>query len=381
MVASVTELAMEAIGEYTPDRDWRIDPETHAEKLPAAAGPLIRVLERADLQELMKRFRGADREAVKQQRAYKRYGRAAIILNTAAAIAGAVSLYAGGIFRSESAAAAAATGDAVQQTIVETLSLYIPAFQVAFILLALLAAQIVIRLRPFDKWMKARAEAEIARNEIFWRVTTADEPTREGELPLLPLQLEYFQRYQLQTQLSYYAERGAQHRKTAEGRATRRGLYTAVGGFVAAPIPFVATSLFGGSETIGVAFEELFASQADDVFSNVVFNEGFALAGIIIASMLSALEALRLLSQDTRNASRYGATFANLRFLADRYLNPAREAAADGDREAVEDFVLAVNEQISSEHKEWILLQEESAMPEITSIASHSLRRLRTRVS
>src|SRR5262249_42697326 len=77
------------------------------------------------------------------------------------------------------------------------------------------------RALPFDSWMKARAQAEDARIELFRRVMDAVDPApgagarQGGELKLLPLKLEYFRRYQLDLQRHYYAGRGQQHEEAA----------------------------------------------------------------------------------------------------------------------------------------------------------------------
>lgn len=375
---SISEAAIHAIGDFKPLEDWRIDPDSHAAAMPREAETLREVLLRPDLTDLMARFRTADARAGDEQKRYKRYGRLAIALNTFAAITGAVALFTGAVLSGDLAgqplAAAAQTGAA-----------WLPIMQIALIVGALVSAQVVIRLQPFDKWMKSRAEAEIVRNELFWRVLTAHEnPSVRGPIPLLPLQLEYYRRYHLQTQLAYYAQRGGQHKNAAEGQRTRAGLYTVVAAFVAAPLPFLFAAFFGENaaiaETLGGTFLERPMAYANQWLSSPLLNEGFALAGVVAGALLAGSEASRLLSQDTRNASRYAATYENLRFLTNRYLPAAREAAAMGDHESVLAFVAAVNEQISAEHKEWILLQEESAMPELTSISSRNMRRLQQRV-
>jgi hypothetical protein len=59
--------------------------------------------------------------------------------------------------------------------------------------------------------MNKRAESEIARIELFNRIVHTHETSQGDELPLLPLKLEYFRRYQLDVQRRYYRGRGEQH--------------------------------------------------------------------------------------------------------------------------------------------------------------------------
>src|SRR5258708_28473763 len=74
----------------------------------------------------------------------------------------------------------------------------------------------LVRSRPFDLWMKARERAEIARISLFDQVMNTDDPSSQpDELPLPPLKLEHFRRYQLDVQRRYYAARGLQHAQPA----------------------------------------------------------------------------------------------------------------------------------------------------------------------
>jgi len=63
------------------------------------------------------------------------------------------------------------------------------------------------------------------------------------------------------------------------------------------------------------------------------------------------------INQDERNAARYAATHQNLEALADRPLEEARSAAAADDANDLQAFVALVQEQISSEHRQWVDLR------------------------
>ncbi|MEL7029928.1 MAG: DUF4231 domain-containing protein, partial [Pseudomonadota bacterium] len=225
---ALIEAAVTALGPYERAGDWRLEPEEHARRLPVAAAPLARILRTPAITGLMDRFTAADAEAVSAQRSYKRYGRLAILLHAAAIIIGAIAL------TGQSLAGAAK----VDAGLLAWIGQYVALLETALIVMAIIAAQIIIRLRPFDKWMRGRAEAEITRVELFRRVAEAEGETRPDELLALPLQLEYFRRYQLGTQLDYYAGRGEQHARAARSQATRRDLYTALAAFAAAPATY-----------------------------------------------------------------------------------------------------------------------------------------------
>jgi hypothetical protein len=72
----------------------------------------------------------------------------------------------------------------------------------------------------YRQWQQMRASAETSRIELFETACgSAGHPfptsVAENERPLLPLQLEYFLRYQPQVQLNYYHDRGRQHAEAA----------------------------------------------------------------------------------------------------------------------------------------------------------------------
>jgi hypothetical protein len=66
-----------------------------------------------------------------------------------------------------------------------------------------------------------------------------------------------------------------------------------------------------------------------------------------------------------RNAARYATTYANLSRLREQFLEPVRAAAAQGDEAAVHAFTRIVNEQISSEHREWVYIHDLAPRPEM----------------
>ncbi len=357
--------AANAVGPFESTQDWRIEPQRHAGSLPPAAAALARVLQRPELVGLMGQFTRSDAEAVQAQRRYKRLGRASIVLNTVAILLGAIGLTGPDVAQAAGLTIPARAGAAVAS------------LQFACIFAAMISAWMIIRARPFDKWMRARAVAETCRMELFAAVTGAREEVREGELPLLPLQLEYFRRYQLAVQLDYYAGRGAQHRKAAGARATRRDIYAFLISLSLAPVTAGAAALI--DPTIGAQFMSLFQRADTQVLSEPLIGSLLVMAGLFAPALMSAQGALSLLSQDRRNASRYAATFDNLAHLSRVYLDAARIAGARGDRETLEEFINAVSAQISSEHQEWVRLQDEDPRPDFKTIASARLPRLHQR--
>jgi hypothetical protein len=184
----------------------------------------------------------------------------------------------------------------------------------------------------------------------------ADEPVHAGELPLLPLQLEYFRRFQLDVQRSYYRGRGGQHARAVTKAGIVRSAALVLIGLAGLPLLF---SLLGPEHT-PAAFTDLLSGLS---------GEGEASQRILLCSSViggglqGLLASYSLLSQSERNASRYLDTARNLEDLSARPLEDARAAAASGNRELVLAFVALVHEQISSEHREWIALR--SLVPDL----------------
>jgi hypothetical protein len=333
-VAMPRSPAEAAIGQDDEGSDWQLHLERHAGTLPPEAGALKRVLERRDLQGITERFRSADTAALVAQRRYKRIGRLSLYAATVATVVGAIFIIP-----------------------VETWIAGIPGsiasgVQMLALATAFLASRLLAMTSPFDAWMKKRADAEIARTDLFNTIARADEPVRDGELPLLPLKLEYFRRYHLDVQRRYYRGRGTQH-KAAVWRNNR---WLGVGmmftlasvtlGFLAALHIAAAWELPVPAWMLGWT-----AGLAGQEGKRVILGLG------TVASALYGLGTARsLMDLDERNASRFLTTSENLAFLTNTALPDARAAASAGRQEDVLAFMDRVNEQISSEHKEWTLL-------------------------
>ncbi len=94
------------------------------------------------------------------------------------------------------------------------------------------------------------------------------------------------------------------------------------------------------------------------------------------AALQGWLAARGLMNQDERNANRYAATASNLDALAERPLDEARVAAARDDAASVRTFIALVQEQISSEHREWVDLRSIAPALSLERLKEQSLLRL-----
>jgi hypothetical protein len=329
--------AQAAIGRDDPDSDWRLAPGAHAAALPAAAGALRRILQHPDIQSIITTFETADKQAVDAQARYKRVARLRLYTGVAATIVGATFIL------------------PLDEWIHAFLS--IPtAIQYGCLAISLVAALRLVRSKPFDVWMKARAKAEIARIDLFNQVMTAGDAPQPGELPVLPLKLEYFRRYQLDVQLRYYKGRGEQHAHSA-GETARWQLVSVALTTLAAAIAVISlTKFLVDFDFLPGWIKDL--SQAAQSHLPLWTNKAVLAIGIVSSTLFGASISRSLMDLDERNASRYLTTAANLELLRATFLEAARRDAAAGLTDKVQDFVDRIQNQISTEHREWILLSD-----------------------
>jgi hypothetical protein len=86
------ESAKNVIGEQ-PKGDYTLRLGDHAAELPAAAGPLKRVLQTESVGAARKLYEDIDKEARSYQQTYKKRGKWFVMLTAVAAIGGAIVLY------------------------------------------------------------------------------------------------------------------------------------------------------------------------------------------------------------------------------------------------------------------------------------------------
>jgi hypothetical protein len=174
--------------------------------------------------------------------------------------------------------------------------------------------------------MRLRANAETQRLSYFGEIGAAP-ATAAPDVALDALRLEYFRRYQLDVQRNYYRERGRRHQADAD-RTLNAGSYAA----------FLSTLASIGAG-VGGAF-------------NGVLTAAGAI-GVLAAAVAGFANAREAMSQDRRNAERYDRTGEALDGLYAR-LDEVRSAVSSGNQKALVEYVAAVNDQISLEHRQWL---------------------------
>lgn len=339
-----------AVGHDDAASDWQLRPAHHANELPAEAAALKRVLVRPEIEAIINRFRTADKKAIAAQVRYKRVGRTGLYAATMATLVGALFLLPIEPWLKGPAASIAS------------------ATQVLGLVIAFLASRFLSIAKPFDAWMKNRAEAEIARIALFDAVADASEPAREGEIPLLPLALEYFRRYQLDVQRRYYGGRGAQQSAAAwrNNQLLRASLLFTVASMVLGALLFLHVAFAWGLPV------PVWLLMLRSPLEGPEANHTLLALGVVASALYGLGVARSLMDLDERNASRYLTTAQNLEFLTETRLSAAREAAAAGNPNEVRDFIGRVQEQISSEHREWILLSGRVDRPDKLRYARRS---------
>jgi len=180
-------------------------------------------------------------------------------------------------------------------------------------------------------WLDSRARAEAYRHEYFalaTEVPQGGDPTPTPELPLALFQLEYFRRYQLEMQISFFSERGSEFRKA-----------------------FDRWTLFGGvGAGLGVVANGLAA----------IFSASFGSNWAALASMAVVAVAMTSLSNSTEGifrfgtlSDRYAETKEALKRVSGRTDEVAQAVLAQG-RAPLQQLVGAVHEILSVENKQWI---------------------------
>lgn len=330
--SDITKQAIEAIGENAPT-DWRLEPKEHARSLPEIAGSLKRTLEQEGLKGVIGRFSEADQRAISQQLHYKRVGRIGIWTRFLSILIGAAF-----IFPFERLVIGSDGGP-----LLFGMDITQAAFVIQLLLLgsAFFAGQWLAYFRPYDKWMEARAKAEDARIELFDKVLRSKEQARPGELAILPLQLEYFRRYLLDVETSFYKGRGEEHSKAA-GRSSLWMF-----------IRYILIAAAGLTLVYGVA--AIFGTVP---WIDELSRKGFIALATVASAIYGVMYDISLMDMNDRNAARYQSTYEKLAYLRERGLDNARESAVRGDRDGVLQFATVVNDQISAEHREWIELKD-----------------------
>lgn len=312
-------------------RPHRNVPPSHQRLVLAAHGkssPAIATwLAARDIVASLDTFDAADAQAARRQKRYLRTARRATILSTLATIIAALTLL------------------PIEQALGLNQLRWIGLVQFLCVVVAFWSIMRISWSKLLTRWLRARAETETLRADLFRRLMHA---------PLPPTaQLSAFEECHLDYQRSFYEKRGGQLAKAAGG---------------VAPLKLVGYSVLALSATVSAVLAADIAVQFAIGWGIQPWSWVRALAaavppeatrwqlglGALASAALSFASAWTLINQDDRNASRYAATRAKLDAVIAEGRDAARSAAASDDRAAVLAFTDRVQAILDSEHSAWV---------------------------
>jgi len=322
------QAAVDTVGEEDPN-DYRLKPTQFVDHFKEKATDFSEVLANAALVETAKRYEQKSAQAKSNQAVFKaRSMWATWTVFTATVTAGILAGYAA------SQPEAAAKQD------------YVSLILGAVALLAGGYAAILVNQINgggyLTRWMSARAAAETERLGYFNRLVRLVTTTYKDQPRILLLSLELFRRYQLALQQVYYTQRGGEHRRSMDT--------TLKLGSVSAGILALCS---GGAGILGYFQPELLP---------------FAAVGILGSALATVASRREEINQDERNAERYGRTADVLSHLREKH-SEVQQAVAAGNTQVLIEYVNAVHEQLSLEHRQWLAQAEaiESAVEKLTT--------------
>lgn len=295
--------------------------------------PIRRAFDSREIENQIAAFDAADSLALSKQRTYRRLGRLALRSATIGVLTGSLVLLPLDYWI-----------DGWPRRMIE-------AIQAIAVLVSVATVICIALAKPCDRWMRARGEAERLRAEVFRDIRHVDMGVDRALF--LRQALDCFVKAQLQSQLAYLAERGAQHRKAASALT---------------PIRILGYLLSAGSVLIGLALLSKLAAEFNLPLPPMIGTAAEWLLlpesgrwqlglGTIASSVLAYASARSLMDQDDRNASSYLATAALVGELSRTELSDAQAAADAGDSAKVEAFCEKVQTLLSIEHLAWTLRQ------------------------
>jgi len=189
--------------------------------------------------------------------------------------------------------------------------------------------------RTYFKWQSEVAKAQLAQKNSFEAVVRAKPAHPEAGLPLLPLQLEYFRRFQLDRQRLRSGYQAKALAKAAGLEGWRRYVNIALVLAAFASIAYVVMAVRG----------EITVPGGD--LAKISFARG-----IIVCALFGAIVSRSYINKDEADAHRYLAIKERLDALAGEPLQYARQAAVvREDHEAVIDFVRLVHDAMFTNYR------------------------------
>lgn len=210
-----------------------------------------------------------------------------------------------------------------------------------------------------QQWYEQRGKAEALRRSIFTTLLNSGDVKSPQ---LLSQKLEYFRRYQIDVQQSYYDEKSQQNRDGAKWADGARML-----AFVAACIMLVVLGMtwFAGNSEQGSATSFIEGPSAAIIGGMIEgWDSVFIVITLLALGTYAVLQLRTLALRERVNHKRYGNTLGQLRLCTSpatgqanadlQYpLSRARVAAAGGDLAGVRRLFNDVNQLLATEVGDW----------------------------
>lgn len=203
-----------------------------------------------------------------------------------------------------------------------------------FSAIAIMAQHQITQRDLLKNWMSSRAKAESFRIQYFTLVTKVTQTENpEKDIFQTLLKLEYFVKFQLKVQIEYLEKRGNDHRRQYDKLKYR----TSIGLGIVALISMIS-GISGITQT-------LYAS--------------LAFIGLIAGAFVAMKNEENTIFQYQRTFQRYESTGEILQELRN-LLDQVRPKILSGDLSVLEEYVKTVNNCISTEHRQWLEIKDET---------------------
>ncbi len=311
--------------------DWmHFHPDKHAAQLPEQAGTLRRIINGPTVAPAVEKRKIPARGASHAQRNTK-LAFHLLIMFLLAALTAALLM------------AVAYLGLTAQQENIARIAVVVA--------LILAFASSVWKLARSDRniWKSHRETSETLRWDIGQAIMDAEVEQQPGELPAYPLQIAYFERFQLEAQISYYSDKIQGFQRTAD----RTDVWSGVGIALAA-ITLLVISAVG----IGALGEQGRATDLAAITATLHLLEANSIDTWLILILFVSIAIYAFMFLASRNFGDHRGIYhrALADLLAVRYteLTAAKKAAADGNAEPMRELARHVHKIMRTEHLAWL---------------------------
>ncbi|MEO0341491.1 MAG: hypothetical protein AAF242_20055 [Bacteroidota bacterium] len=311
---------IKAIGNNESE-DYLLDLGLHVERYKEAFPAFTKLLVSDEIGHLVNKFHQYDDEALAWQKKYRKYSQGLRWSTFGMAVFSATMIMAGTLN----------TNKALVGLYPDLPDLILRGSTILTIIFSGVGTTLIMlikRLQLLEKWMKNRAQAEDYRMQYFNQIAE-DLPTQDTRLHLICL--EYFRRYQLDKQLSYYQERGSK----LDQVATRQTIWIAA----------LAGSVIVINGIIG--------------FQGLEYTPWITLT-LIIQAYAALISNKQSGEQNERNAQRYKKLDEELGRIRAKFTK-LRNAIASGKRELLQQLIETVHEPMRLEDQEWMETMQASS--------------------